>query len=185
MDASIARTLPFVFPIFFVGLWVFMAVVIGWLTGWPRLQRTYPDRPEAPLLSLRMQSGTMARNVNINGALRLEVCPSGLRVRILRVFGLFSKPFFVPWEEISITTGQRWFWPVSELAFGAPPVGTLALRLTTAARLAAAARGRWPDPTPSEPEPKSAFALRAAIGWLVFIIAITLLISVIRQFLSR
>ena len=38
----------------------------------------------------------------MQGILKIGVCPSGLRIGIMRAFGPFSRNFFVPWEEIKV-----------------------------------------------------------------------------------
>ena len=62
----------------------------------------YPDQSDEPILRLRGQSGTMGLGVGMNGVLILSVCPTGLRVGMMRVFGPFCRDFFVPWESIAV-----------------------------------------------------------------------------------
>jgi hypothetical protein len=66
----------------------------------------------------------------------------------MRVFGPFSRDFFVPWEAIKITRNDVWFWSVAKLQFGAPGVGSLAIPAHVANRLARAAMGQWPESGP-------------------------------------
>jgi len=136
---------------FFVALWLAVVVALGRLSGWPRLASRFPDRPEEPTLRLRWQSGSMGMMVNMRGVLALDVCQSGLRVGIMRLFGPFSRDFFVPWEDISIVRKVPLFWPVATLQFGRPAIGSLTVSARAADRLARAASGRWPE-TPALPE---------------------------------
>jgi hypothetical protein len=73
-----------------------------------------------PMLRVRWQSGSMGLGVSMSGILTLGVCPSGLRVGIMRVFGPFCRDFFVLWEDIRITRRTVLFWPVAKLQFGSP-----------------------------------------------------------------
>lgn len=141
------KTFWLLFPLFFAALWLAVTSLIGLLTGWYGLMQRYPDRHERPVLHLRGQLGFMGPlNSRLRGVLRLSVCPSGLRVGMFRLFGPFSRDFFVPWEEISVAHA-RWFL-IGEMAimtFGDPPQGKLAVTAAVAARLAKAAGDDWPE----------------------------------------
>jgi hypothetical protein len=69
----------------------------------------------------------------MRGILILSVCPTGLRVGMMRIFGPFCRDFFVPWESIAIIRKTVLFWPVAKLQFGNPVVGTLSIRAHAAA----------------------------------------------------
>ena len=136
------------FLVFFATMWLGITTLLGHLSGWYCLMRQYPDKAEVPLLALSGQSGSMGSSVGINGILRLGVCASGLRVGILRIFGLFSRDFFVPWSEITISRKTSFFRDTAELNFGSPSAGHLAIPAAIANRLAAAARESWPEMGP-------------------------------------
>jgi hypothetical protein len=103
----------------------------------------FPDRDEKPLAQLNWQSGFMGQiGVNFRNVLNIGVCPSGLRIGVLRIFGLFAHDFFVPWHAIKATKKEWWMWEVTELSFGKPEVGRLMVYGYTAGRIAEAARGR-------------------------------------------
>lgn len=57
----------------------------------------------------------------------------------MRIFGPFCRDFFVPWNEITITRGDRFFWKVAKLTFGQPSIGKLTVFADVADRMA---RGR-------------------------------------------
>jgi hypothetical protein len=138
---SFETLIPFAFPL----LWLATTAFLGLLSGWYGLMQRYPDHAEQPLLTLKWQSGRMGFGVSLNNVLRLSACPSGLRVGIFRLFGPFSRDFFVPWEVISITRRKYFFAHVAELQFGTPPNGTLVLQAKLADKLAQAARESWPE----------------------------------------
>jgi hypothetical protein len=127
--------------------WLAMSTILALLAGWFRLAAAYPNTTVEPILRVRGQSGTMGPGVTMAGILTLSVCPSGLRVGILRVFAPFCRDFFVPWEHVSVTRTTALFLRVARLQFGRPPVGTLVLAPHVANRLARAAAGRWPEVT--------------------------------------
>src|ERR1700681_2938215 len=97
------------FLLFFVLMWLGITSLLGLMSGWYSLMRQYPDRPEEPLLKLAWQSGSMGRSVNFGGILTLSACPSGLRVGVFRIFGIFCHDFFVQWNEITVTRKTRFF----------------------------------------------------------------------------
>jgi hypothetical protein len=133
------------FLLFFAALWLGITTLLGVLSGWFALAHRYPDRNEQPLLVLRGQSGSMALGVRMNNILKISVCPSGLRVGILKIFGPFCRDFFVPWNAISIERRKYFFIPVAELQFGTPSNGKLMLAAYVANRLAKSAGENWPE----------------------------------------
>lgn len=114
------------FPILFIALWLGVVTLLASLGGWNRLQERYADRPDTPLLSLRMQSGQLGSgspfnpfgNVSYNGCLRFDVCHTGLRVSVWKIFGPFQRPFLVPWSEISASEKSILFFTRISLRLG-------------------------------------------------------------------
>jgi hypothetical protein len=144
MDAPIATYLLLLFPLAFLAFWFFITTLLALLSGWFRLMKRFPDRAEDPILRLSGRSGSMGLGVGLRGVLTLSVCPSGLRVGILRIFGPFSRDFLVPWDEIAITRSK--FWSSTNFRFGNPVAGILSISQSLADQLAGAAEARWPEP---------------------------------------
>jgi hypothetical protein len=136
---------PLYFAIFFPLMWFAATLLLSFLSGWFGLMERFPDRPETPLLTLKGQSGSLGK-ISMSRILTLSVCPAGLRVGIMRIFGPFSRTFLVPWDEISVSRADRVLWKVAKLSFGRPTIGTLTLQSEIADRLARAAGTRWPEP---------------------------------------
>jgi len=136
--------LPFLlFPVMFAVIWFGVTWLLGWMSGWHALMERYPDRHEQPALRLSWQTGAMGFGVNYKNVLKLAVCPSGLRVGVIKLFGPFARDFMVPWRDLKVKR-SRWFWTdVAELAFGAH--GKLVVTAAVADRLAAAAGKDWPE----------------------------------------
>jgi hypothetical protein len=151
------------FPLFFAVVWLAASTLVALLSGWFRLMARYPDRAGEPILRMRGQSGTMGLGVHMRGILTLSVCPSGLRVGMMRIFGPFCRDFFVPWENITVTRRTILFWPLARLRFGDPAVGTLSISTSLADRLARAAAGRWPEAGPF-PEENRGDRFRRLLG---------------------
>lgn len=138
---------PLVFPVFFVGMWLLVTYLLGHMSGWFRLMAAYPDRQEEPLQRFRGQSGVMGGGfpggVAMNGILNLSPCPGGLRVGVMKIFGLFQRDFFVLWPEVAITRGKTLFLETAHLTFGDPPHGRLRISGKLADRIAPHAQGPW------------------------------------------
>jgi hypothetical protein len=145
LNSLIGQNFAVFSPLFFASLWLTVTTILALLSGWFRLVAKFPDQTAEPLLRVRGQSGSMGLGVSMRGILTLSVCPSGLRVGIMRVFGPFCRDFFVPWEAITINRKNGLFWPVAKLQFGSPAIGSLTIPAHVADRLARAATGRWPE----------------------------------------
>src|SRR3982074_1172298 len=142
------RDSPVYFALFFVLLWLTVTTILGFISGWFVLMKSYPDRSENPLRTFARQSGYMGL-VSMRSILNLSVCPSGLRLGMMRIFGVFCRDFFVPWNAISVTRKDRVLWKEAKISFGQPAIGTLTVPAEVADRLARAAGGLWPELGPS------------------------------------
>jgi hypothetical protein len=99
-----------IFPFAFIALWLMIVSILGAFSGWYSLQGRFPDTGEQAMRKLRFRSGLLGSgslwnpwgNVSYGGCLRLDICRTGLRVRIWRIFGPFCGPILVPWNQISV-----------------------------------------------------------------------------------
>lgn len=174
MNSSIQQNFEAFFPLFFAALWLTITTILAMISSWFRLMARFPNQTEEPLLRIRGQSGSMGVGVSMRGILTLSVCPSGLRVGIMRVFGPFCRDFFVPWEAISITRKNVLLWPVAKLQFGSPSIGSLTIPAYVANRLARAATGRWPEIGPFPEEEHRDTLRRLLTQWAVITCAAAL-----------
>jgi hypothetical protein len=117
-----------VFPVYVCGLWLVVTTILANISGWFALQNRFPVRPAQELQKLRFQSAAMGKGAAIPKT----------------SFGLFSRPFFVPWDEITLTTRRRLFGMVTDLTFGTPAIATMTAR----GRLAERIREAHPAPLP-------------------------------------
>jgi len=153
----------------FLVLWVGVSFVLGVVSGWFRLMRAFPNRSETAKLTLKGQSGRLGKGlfggVAMSGILNLSVCPSGLRVGKMRLFGLFSRDFLVPWGSLTVVRHKSLLGESAELRLGSE--GALRIDGSVANRLARGAGSLWPEPGPF-PEPSRADAAKAVIfQWLL------------------
>jgi hypothetical protein len=156
---------PLYFIIAFPLLWFAVTLLLSFLSGWFGLMERYPNRDEIPILTLANQSGSLGI-VSMRNILKLSVCASGLRIGIMRIFGPFSRDFFVPWNDITVVRTDKYFWKAARLSFGAPPNGKLTVFAEVADRMARAAGSRWPEQGSFPPETPSQSASRIAKQWL-------------------
>ena len=155
---------PLVFLVVFPLFWFAVAMLLSFLSGWFGLMERYPDRPESALAVLANQSGSLGV-VSMRRVLKLSVCPSGLRVGIMRIFGPFSRDFFVPWDEITVTRGDRFIQKVAKLSLGRPPVGNLTLPAEVADRIARTTGKPWPEAGPVPEQTKAQALSRIVKQW--------------------
>ncbi len=159
------------FPIFFVLMWLMVTTLLGLLSGWYFLMHKYPNREEEELLKLKYQSGLMGLGVGMRGVLNISVCPSGLRIGIIKIFGIFCRDFFVPWEEIKVNRKDWYFWQTVNLRFGNSALGKLSISAHIADRLARSALGHWPEVGPFPEETNNHVFMSVVKQWA----AVTLL----------
>ena len=134
-----------IFPFFFIGMWLLVTTVLWFFSGWPTLSERFPDRLERPLQVLRFQSARLGKGgpwnpwgaVSYGGCLRFDICAGGLRVRIWRIYGPFSKPFFVPWDKIAVEEKRFLFLRSYRLTFGSSELSALTIRRRAYTRIAA------------------------------------------------
>jgi hypothetical protein len=174
LNSLIEQDFAVFFPLFFASLWLTATTILAVLSGWLRLMAKFPNRTIEPTLQIRGQSGSMGLGVHMRGILTLAVCPAGLRVGIMRVFGPFCRDFFVPWEDIRVTRKTALFWPVAKLQFGSPAIGTLTIPAHIANKLARAAMGRWPESGPFPEERHRDTFRRLLTQWAVMTCAAAL-----------
>lgn len=162
---TMEQNFPLYFPFFFALLWLAVTVILGFVSGWYSLMRRFPDRLETPLRTFKNQSGSMGP-VGARSLLTLSVCPGGLRIGMMRIFGPFSKDFYVPWSEMSVVRRDRFLWKAARIAFGNPSVGSLTLTADLADRLARVAGKSWPEPGSFPEETNVQTAARIFKLWL-------------------
>ncbi len=85
-----------------------------------------------------MQSARM-RGVNFNNCLTLGVCPTGLRISMMRLLGPFQKPLFIPWAQIEPSRTKVAFFDYVRLNAGRMEESTIAIRQKTFDRIASVA----------------------------------------------
>ncbi|GAA0335600.1 hypothetical protein GCM10009087_52560 [Sphingomonas oligophenolica] len=185
MDNETGTILLAIFPLLFIALWLAMTAMLGLFSGWFALQNRYPDKDETALLTLRSQSGMMGKRVGMNGVLTLGACPSGLRIGIWRAFGLFQRPFLVPWEDITAEPKTFFFVPMARLGFGHPEIGSLTLDAGTWQSLSAHSPARARRGDAFEPVSRGQVAQGLLLQWAIISGGFTAFFAVAALFETR
>ena len=124
----------------FVGMWLGISTLLAWMSGWRALVERFPDRDEVPVSRLRLVSGRLGKGsdwnplggISYGSCLRIDICPSGMRIAIWWISGPFQRPFFIPWSMISVKKFSMSFMPLImpsyRLTFGHFGLSELTLR---------------------------------------------------------
>ena len=105
------------FFLFWNGI-IFLLSLVG---GWHSLGGHYPQSGDVtPRWTYK--SGRMRGFVNYNGILNLGVNEQGLHLSVVSLFRAGHPPLFIPWREIQISEGRRFFLNTTEFDF--PRAGT-------------------------------------------------------------
>lgn len=139
---------PFVFPVFFAGLWVGIGFLLAATGGWQTIATHYPVDGAVPDAVKRFQSAEFGF-VGYNSVLKLGANQRGLYVAAILPFRAGHTPFFVPWTDVTARAARRWLRAVVELRFARTP--DIAVRLPRAAAEALfRAGGRAADVPPAQ-----------------------------------
>ena len=135
----------FVFPIFFVCLWLFICAVISYTGGWATLSQFFRTQFPFPGAKWQLQRGQMRFGVGYNGCLTVGSSPVGLYLAVLSLFRFMHPPLLVPWHEIKVKRSTHWLLgEYVTLTLGREAAIPLRIRGKLAAGLRDGAGGSWP-----------------------------------------
>jgi hypothetical protein len=164
LNSVLERYFVVLFPLLFAALWLLTTTFLAALSGWFRLMASFPDPDEEALLRMAKQSGSMGLGVSMNGILTLSVRPSGIRVGIMRVFGPFSRDFFVPRQDLNVT--RKFLFSTSrETSIWQSRNRIADIPAYVANQLARTAMRRWPETGPFPVETHRDTLRRLLIEW--------------------
>ena len=106
-------TLSF-FLVSFLAVMFYLMVVVGWLSGWSRLARTYRAEAKPTGEAIRFQSARLGW-VDYSGCVTFVPTESGLHISMLPPFGPGHRPLFVPWSAMTHVKShdKKWYGPRS------------------------------------------------------------------------
>ncbi|MEL7445840.1 MAG: hypothetical protein AAGK02_08510 [Pseudomonadota bacterium] len=144
--AFVILTFAVVFPVF----WIVVTTMIAELGGWNALQRRFTDQPDAQSIArFRWRTGQLGHplfGVSYSGVLTFEVCEPGVRIRVMKLFGLFSRPIFLPWDSFRTEPYQWFIWSACKIVWGPDKRDALIIYRRLAEDLAVASDGRFGSP---------------------------------------
>lgn len=136
---------PLGFGVLFGALWVAIFQVVARLGGWRELARAYPPLGIVGAGSgetFRFRSVQLRHGVNYNNCVTLVAGPAALRLALPRVFAWGHPPLEVPWGEISVEVGRRFWMRVVTLRCARAPSVPVRMRPRLAETLARASGGQ-------------------------------------------
>jgi hypothetical protein len=134
----------FIFPIYFLALWLLVSTVISFIGGWTTLAKRF--RLSKPFVGQRWtgQSGQMRWIAGYGNCLTVGCCPDGLYLATMPLFRFRHPPLLVPWNDVSIAQQRILFFRFVRLSLGHELGIPLYLRWKLADKLRCAAGNRWP-----------------------------------------
>lgn len=115
-----------VFPVFFAGVWLFVAMILSAAGGWGKLAARYPAPPEPAGEAYPHSSATLRRwglPVNYNHVLLVHVGHEGIGLATHWAFRFRHPPLLIPWQAIRECRRFSFlFYSGAELHLAEPPI---------------------------------------------------------------
>ena len=108
MNASTALLVVIALGLF-IAIWIAATWLVSALGGWRALAERY--RSDLPFTgqTWRMRSGRMGGVVRYNGLLTVGVNQAGLHLAVMPLFRPGHPPLFIPWPDVTVESGRRFF----------------------------------------------------------------------------
>jgi hypothetical protein len=131
------------FVAFAVAMWTGVGYLIGIVSGWQELARSYRC---ARIMGARwpFQSGRMRMLMSFHNVVEVDVDSQGLYLATFPLFRVGFPPLHIPWQDISVKPGKLFFWNYVEFRFRQAPSVFLQLSADLARKMAAEVGDDWP-----------------------------------------
>ncbi len=116
----------FLFPIFFIGMWVTVCFLLARIGGWSRLAEAYQSQAQFTGKKWYFQSCQLGLT-NYNGALTVGSNYYGLYLAVLLLFRVGHPPLLIPWSDITTAEYKGLIFPYLDFTFARAP--SIRLRL--------------------------------------------------------
>ena len=103
--AALFILLPFVL----VGFWAAVCGLLGWVSGWSRLGKSYRCAAEPKAWRYTWQSGSVGL-VSYRNCLHIGVSEDGLFLSVPWVFRVGHPALFIPWAQIHNVQNHQLLW---------------------------------------------------------------------------
>jgi hypothetical protein len=143
-DSGEATVFIATFPFFFVGLWLFVMLVLSRLSGWSSLADAYrSDQPFSGSIE-HWQSAQMRATSRYNGCLNFGANAHGLYLVPMMLVRCFHPPLWIPWSEVTSSRSKVWlFFDYIELRFARVPGLFMRITPELAAKLEESSAGMF------------------------------------------
>ncbi len=150
MQDWLDKNFAFIFPFFFVTLWILVGYVIAFIGGWRLLAKRFRAQASFSGQKWGGQSARMRWTTNYNGVLTIGANSSGLFIVPFFLFRAGHPPLLIPWVEMTAARKtQRIFLGLAfdfvELRLGRAEDIPFTIRAKLAAKLEMAAGSSWPS----------------------------------------
>lgn len=134
-----------VFPIYFLGLWLLVALAISFTGGWFTLSKLFRIRSPFDGTKWSYQSGQMRWIAGYRNCLTVGSSQDGLYLSTMFLFRFMHPPLLIPWPEITVRRKRLWFLGESvTLGLGRDAQIPLTVRAELAQKLRNSAGAYWP-----------------------------------------
>jgi hypothetical protein len=138
---------PAVIGVLLVPLWIAIAYLTAYKTGWVNLARHYRTNSLFRGTYIGVGQARFGKGMagNLNSALLIGANVEGMRLRMIFLFRLSCPDLYVPWSDITVRRGKTWSRDYVEFEFKKNPDLPLRLFSRAAGRIQALAGTAWPE----------------------------------------
>ena len=132
------RYLFVLIPVFFVGIWSGVTVLLAFLSGWTVLARSYRGALASVAASVSMGSAIMSRfgiPVSYKHILNVAVGAEGVELSVFPLFALASPRLLIPWSDVGPCESWRILGVMDRFSFRPVRCGVKITLAGSAARL--------------------------------------------------
>ena len=117
---------PFLFPLFFITLWIVVCFLLALIGGWSRLAQAYQSQADFLGKKWYFQSGRLGLT-NYGSCLTIGSNYYGLYLAVFPLFRAGHPPSLIPWSDITTAEHQGWLFTYLDFNFAKAP--SIKLRL--------------------------------------------------------
>jgi hypothetical protein len=127
--------LPILFPIFFIGIWVLVCLLLSGVGGWGTWARHYAAQDPFRATKLRFRSGQTGNHVNYRSCLTFGADREVLYLAVLPLFRVGHPPLRIPWSDVCARESRGWVFEYVDLEFAKAPGTSLKISRSLAQAL--------------------------------------------------
>lgn len=117
---------PFLFPLFFIGMWIVVCFLLAIIGGWSRLAESYQAHAEFTGKKWYFQSGRLGLT-NYSSCLTIGSNYYGLYLAVFPLFRVGHPPLLIPWSDITTAEHKGWIFSYLDFTFAKAPSTKLRL----------------------------------------------------------